>query len=63
MSPACPRWAQRPPIFRPGTPSCALCADLDRTVSTRVGGEQVRFKAGYEVHQRRIGLDHRLNRL
>lgn len=38
-----------------------LYADLDRTVAVRVGPYNARFNAGFDVHQLRIGVNHRLN--
>lgn len=38
-----------------------LYADLDRTVSVRVGPTTARFNAGFDVHQLKIGVNHRLN--
>jgi opacity protein-like surface antigen len=38
-----------------------LYADLDRTVTVRAGPYQARFNAGFDVHQLRIGVNHRLN--
>lgn len=38
-----------------------LYADLDRTVAVRVGPYNARFNAGFDVHQLRIGVNHRLD--
>ncbi|GJD62712.1 outer membrane protein [Methylobacterium frigidaeris] len=38
-----------------------LYADLDRTVAVRAGPYTARFNAGFDVHQLRIGVNHRLN--
>ncbi|MGX7708218.1 outer membrane protein [Methylobacterium sp. Gmos1] len=38
-----------------------LYADLDRTVTVRAGPYNARFNAGFDVHQLRIGVNHRLS--